>query len=255
MSDPEILIVECSIHGKNEAAFVCQHLVNGENVGFNYSYDSDDPDALFPDAWCDACDDVLDEEGEWNERTESFIGITPLCCSCYEISRARNWSQDDDKYTELLTSSIEYLEEKQDEFIRKFKIDEHPRWDVDQESGKLIFSNEGVPQVEADIQYVGTISTQSDTWLWAWANDSLSENVKHASREIRDMGEQSGFLKLAAAHWPASKGDGWEMTAIMAKALHAIGAYCARREDGFTFMIINDAKWVHRENNVTELFR
>jgi len=248
LSDPEI-IVECSIHGKSEAAFVCQHLEKGEKVGFNYSYDSEDSDSLHPDAWCDECDDVLDEEGEWNEKTESFVGIKALCCSCYEISRERNWIQDDDKYSELVTSSIEYLEEKQNEFINKYKINEHPRWDVDQESGKLIFSKEGDPQVEAEIQYVGTISTQSDTWMWAWANDSLVENIKYSSKEVRDIGEQFGFLNLAAAHWPATEEDGWEMTAIMAKVLNAIGAYRAQRDYGVTFMIINNAKWVNSKNN------
>jgi len=59
------------------------------------------------------------------------------------------------------------------------------------------------------------------------------------------MGEELGFHHLVAAHWSGSEVDGWEMTSIMAKKLGAIGAYRTADESGFTYMIVNNAKWVN----------
>ena len=70
MSDEE-LSVECGEHGKSPATFVCQHLPAGENQGFNVGYDPEAPDDAYPDAWCDQCDAVLEQEGE--EEATDFI--------------------------------------------------------------------------------------------------------------------------------------------------------------------------------------
>lgn len=82
MSDSE-LTVECGTHGKRTATFVCKHIVEGEGKGFHLGYDPDNPNDLYPDAWCDECDELLEREGEWNEVTEKFADIKLLCSSCY----------------------------------------------------------------------------------------------------------------------------------------------------------------------------
>ena len=34
-------------------------------------------------AWCDACDEVLVEAGEWNEKSEAFAKIKLVCDRCF----------------------------------------------------------------------------------------------------------------------------------------------------------------------------
>ena len=237
--------VECEVHGKQTATFVCNHLVRGDKLGFNYGYDPEYPDDLYPDAWCDECESVLEAEGEWNEKSEAFADIKVLCSTCYEECRERNWIQDDDSYHDLISSSFQYLQDKQDVFAKTFRINHHERWDWYQETGLLIFSHEGKPQVEAKIDFSGSISTNTGTWMWAWANESLTKNIKLASQEIRAFGEKHGYLHLAAAHWPATVEDGWEMTAIMAKQLGATGAYRTPNDYGYMYMVIREARWVN----------
>ena len=240
--------VECGIHGTATATFVCQHLAKGGKHGFYWSYDPDNPDDLYPDAWCDECNKVLDEEGEWNDKSEEFASIKLLCSHCYEEIRERSWIQDDDAFHDLISSSFQYLEKRQEEFLDKYRINNHERWDWDQETGKLVFSHEGVPQIEADIHFSGTFSTNSNTWMWAWANDSLEETVKLSSRKVRKIGEEMNLLKLAAAHWDATEVDGWEMTAVLAKTINAIGAYRTPGDNGYTYMVVTKANWVNKNN-------
>ena len=238
--------VECGTHGKSDATFVCQHLHNGSNLGFNIGYDEENPYELYPDAWCDECDEVLNSEREWNDKSEKFSGIKLLCSSCYLDVREKNWNQDDEVFHDLICSSFRYLEEKQISFMDKYKADQHERWDWYQETGKLIFTHDGKPQVEADVHFSGSFSKKSNTWMWAWANQNLDEKVKAASRNIKAIGEKLGLKQLVAGHWGATEVDGWEMTSLLAKNLNAIGAYRTPSDNGFTYMVITKAKWINK---------
>lgn len=237
--------VECGVHGATPPTFVCQHLQHGEGLGFNQGYDPEQPDAAYPDAWCDQCDAVLEQEGEWNARAEAFAGIRLVCAGCYCQIRERNWRQDEEALDGLIADSFDYLQAQQDSFMATFRVGEHERWDWYQESGQLIFSDAGKPVVACAVDFVGTFSSRSDTWMWAWANPSFLAPVKARSQEVRELGEALNHLKLACATWPADPVDGWEMTAVMARQLGAIGAYRAPSEQGFLYMVVREAHWVN----------
>jgi hypothetical protein len=57
--------VECPEHGVRDATYVCRHLASGTGAGFHCGHDDDDPDRLWPDAWCDACESVRQSEDGW----------------------------------------------------------------------------------------------------------------------------------------------------------------------------------------------
>lgn len=236
--------VECKTHGTNNATFLCSHLIEGKNLGFNLGYDPENPDELWPDAWCDECEKVFEAEGEWNDRSEKIADIKLVCADCYEDVRERNWIQDQGVYHNMVRNSFSFIEPRHKEFISKYNAGKHERWDWYQDTAKLVFSHEGVPQVEADIQFSGTYSTKSNTWMWAWANQSLDENVKASSRDIRSIGQKLGIKQLVAGRYAATEVDGWEMTAVLAKHLNAIGVYRTPSDSGFTYMVVTNAKWV-----------
>jgi hypothetical protein len=97
--------------------------------------------------------------------------------------------------------------------------------------------------VVAEVQFVGSISTHTNTWLWSWANESFLEKVRAKVREVRSYGEQRSLLKLACAYWSAQEEDGWQMAAVSAYLLGARGAYRSPDEHSFTFMVMTDVKW------------
>jgi hypothetical protein len=233
--------IECNTHGTSAATYICNHLVKGENIGFN----PENPFDLYPDAWRNECDKILEEEGEWNARSEAFADIKIVCIQCYMNSREQNWIEDKDAVSDYIMECFQYLQEKHKLLLDTYKIDTYDRWDWHQETGKLLFSHEGKLRVEADISFSGTLSTKSNTWMWAWANESLTEIIKTKSEIIREIGFNSSFQKLVCGIWPADEYDGWKMTAVLAKELQAIGAYRTTGDDGFTYMVITDIRNVN----------
>jgi len=238
MSEPKHA-VECPEHGIRDATYVCQHLAAGGGSGFHCGHDDDDPDRLWPDA----CERVRESEGEWNDRSETFAGVRLLCSGCYQRVRHRNWKQDDEAFSKLSSDAVAYLRERQDQLYSRYNLGGYPHYDWNQDTGQLTFSDDGRTRVVADIQFVGSISTRSDTWLWSWANQSILESAKQRVRTVRAYGDAHRYLKLASACWTAEEADGWEMTAITAYLIGAAGAYRSPDDRGFSFLAITDVDW------------
>lgn len=78
----------CARHGVQRPSFVCRHLQHGEGLRFHQADALVDAELSFKNAWCEACNQVLLEEGGWNDTSEGFAGIMLICEGCFgEISR------------------------------------------------------------------------------------------------------------------------------------------------------------------------
>ena len=146
-------------------------------------------------------------------------------------------------FEELVGAAMSYLKDCQHRLEEEYRLGKWSRYDWSQKTRQLVFSDGGAPKVIADIQFVGSVSTKADTWLWAWDNDSVDPGLFEALLTIRQYGEAHGFPHLTTPKWYAQEVDGWEMTSIAAFLLRAKGAYRSPRENGFTFMILTSVGW------------
>jgi hypothetical protein len=151
----------------------------------------------------------------------------------------------------FLEMAAEYLRRQQDRLKSEFLLGSWPRYDYDQEAGTLTFSSDLKVEVLADIHIVGSTSKRSGTWLWAWDNPSIFENVKHCLVDVRAYGESHGLEKLTTAKWPGDEHDGWEMTAAVAFILRAEGGYRAPDDNGALFMVLRNVRRTGRTDRLT----
>lgn len=90
--DEETAYIECREHGKQQAAYVCRHIVqslgDGKPRGFWSSEAS--PDNPRPDSWCSECEEMVNRVGEWNDESEAFAGVKLLCGACYDRAKLMN---------------------------------------------------------------------------------------------------------------------------------------------------------------------
>jgi len=84
--------VTCESHGTSRAAFVCQHLNKDTYTGFHEAFESNpliEPDDDYQ-AWCDECEKMRLQEGEWNDVSEGFAKIRLICDQCFFEIKRRN---------------------------------------------------------------------------------------------------------------------------------------------------------------------
>jgi hypothetical protein len=149
-----------------------------------------------------------------------------------------------ERWDAFVSECCEELTRKNDQLWQRLSLASYKRWDWSQDTAELVFSNDDIPGVVARIAFVGSFSTKSDTWLWAWANFNLVEAVREPVTAVRDYGEQRDFVPLTIPKWPAKHEDGWHMAAVAARVLGAEGAYRTPSDYGFTFMVLHDVRAV-----------
>jgi hypothetical protein len=84
--------IACDIHGTSRMAFVCQHLITASHRGFHEAFESNpliEPEEDYQ-AWCDECEKVREQEGEWNDTSMAFANIKVVCDQCYFEIKKRN---------------------------------------------------------------------------------------------------------------------------------------------------------------------
>jgi hypothetical protein len=145
-------------------------------------------------------------------------------------------------WDELVRLSNEYANVQREELEAEYNLSSHERWDLNQETGELVFSNHGVPAVVARFQFVGSVSATSHTWLWSWGNSSILPNLSREIGKVKEYGEKRHFIKLSERKWQAEERDGWEMASITNYLLRGKGIYRPPFSQGHTFLVITDLR-------------
>jgi hypothetical protein len=151
-------------------------------------------------------------------------------------------------FKELVRNSRAYVERQNARCEERYKLRQFHRMDYEQETAKMIFSDPGVlPKVVADFQVIGSLSSRSSTWLWAWDNPYLLENTATAVHEVRKFGEKQSLVKLTTPRWEANENDAREMTAVAANILQAEGVYTFPSDDIMVYVVLTGIKWIGPE--------
>lgn len=148
----------------------------------------------------------------------------------------------EEEFNEFEKEAHDFLTNQQEILQNEFGLGSYDRWDLDQETGKFVFSDNGEIKIAAEFQIVGTHSGISQTWLWAWANPNLSEVVKKDIYKVKKFGEKHNLPELIEEKWMASEDDAWAMTCIANKILQTKGAYKCTHDSGSVFVIFTDVR-------------
>ncbi|MGX5858693.1 DUF6882 domain-containing protein [Dyadobacter jiangsuensis] len=139
-------------------------------------------------------------------------------------------------YNAFADDCIEELKALQDGFAKTFDI-AYADWFYNQATGLLTLSTDGT---ELNFKYfqVGSFSPKSETWMWSWHNENTLENVKKATRLIRDFGKRFNFVKLTEGQFPSDEFEAWEFAAIATKLASGIGVYRPVDTDGLQIFLV-----------------
>ena len=111
----------------------------------------------------------------------------------------------------------------------------HNRWDWDSDSAVLTFSDPENSTLRIHVTIVGT--TQGDSWQWSWANGNIPPNSKRDMEKVREFGETTEYSQLTSRFLKTDEYTGWEMTAVAAHVLDALGTYRFPTDDGHCYLV------------------
>ncbi|NVB84031.1 MAG: hypothetical protein HOV81_36990 [Kofleriaceae bacterium] len=243
-------LITCDTHGETPATFVCRHVAFGVACGFHANPPAeDDP---WPDAWCDLCEAAFQAAGgEWNEESESGVDLTLLCTHCYEAARARNIdvpqlargasvALSEDEASKLFHHAVHAAQAIQEQSQAKWNWHTMARWDYSVESLTLTMSDPDRPTLVADLRLVGSYSTNTNTFQWAWETCGDCAPEAAASARLRELGTVRGISKLATPNFACDEDEGWKMASLAAYVLGADSLYRAPSKHLQIFMLLDN---------------
>lgn len=173
-----------------------------------------------------------------NDQPASLLVLLSLLLTLLATSAQARQSD----WEKIITAGTSYAQATQQSLEDDYKILSYERWDVDQKTGDLIFSDKGQPKLLARFQFVGSFSERDKSWLWSWGNASITPALYKRLEVMKGLGEKHRFKKLTERSWTGELNDAWEMAAVANYLLKAKGIYRAPFDGGYVFMVITDVK-------------
>lgn len=116
---------------------------------------------------------------------------------------------------------------------------EESNWSVDQERAmfSLHFDNR---EILARPQIIGTFD--GETFMWAWHNPSIAQELQQNAKTVRDFGQKRGWSVFTQPTFPATQRDGYAMTALAAQLTGAECAYAGSSGGTTVYFTLHDLR-------------
>lgn len=134
----------------------------------------------------------------------------------------------------------EELLEKQGDLQDQYQLGSHEKYWCDLEKKILQFKNNDKVIHEFCVMCLGSLSNQSETWMWAWANEHLPEEVRKDSIILKKLKTTLGLDFFDTPAFDCDDEIAYVLTAISCHHLDILGTYRIPSNHGYMVLGIID---------------
>lgn len=113
------------------------------------------------------------------------------------------------------------------------------RFDVDVEKGELKFTTSS-GTLSSRAVLLGTFAQGACTWVWAWANPSLSPAEQRAAAGLCDRVRRRDLWEISTPQFFSDPGTAWQLCSIVCEEAAGAGLYRAPYRGGYVFFMLLD---------------
>ena len=133
----------------------------------------------------------------------------------------------DEEFETYMNLCFQEIGSRQKKLLEQYGLQNYKDFFYSQETETLQFKTDGKVEIEFEVIQIGSWSSISGSWMWAWANESLMEKTKQKSVKIKELAEITGYDVFLLEAFEAKESIAHQLTAISAHYLNAIGYYIA----------------------------
>jgi len=132
----------------------------------------------------------------------------------------------DEEFDAFVEQAVDQLQRKQDILIESNRLGTYPDYWFQQETGTLQFKEaDGKVAVEASIIPIGSFSTRSETWQWAWANQSVIGPLREKAESLKGLYDLTGMEVFQMPNVEADEDMAVDFAAMSVLYLESLGSY------------------------------
>lgn len=137
----------------------------------------------------------------------------------------------------LLRICMEHLKEKQHTLLQPWQLEQYPTYEMNQNTGILRFCKEG-GSIAFSIIPIGSWSIEKQSWMWAWANDSLSPSLRAQAQTLRKMGQALPSSIITQELFFADQPLAEALCTLSVEWLDAMGWYACHRQTAVLYLAL-----------------
>lgn len=127
-----------------------------------------------------------------------------------------------------IDSCVAQLEAKQAALLARYNMGRQARWWFDPASSALALYND--PKIKIDLRaqvvVLGSFAPEESTWLWGFANKTLTPAQQAASQAVQALAGRFGVEDFNQAEaFETDPGMAWELAAMACEELNLLGVY------------------------------
>ena len=141
--------------------------------------------------------------------------------------KVMGYAMNENELNEYMKLCSKELNQKQNDIVKNYALGSYENWKYDQDTEKLTFLNQGKVILICDVIIIASWLEEKEDWLWGWANNSLSEDLRKKSERLKKLSTITGIEDFSEKHMQADKDLAEEIAAMSIKVLNAKGLYVA----------------------------
>ncbi|MBQ8998554.1 MAG: hypothetical protein IJ086_07705 [Clostridium sp.] len=147
------------------------------------------------------------------------------------------------EFQEFLNACCNETQDKQKKLIAEYNLKDYTKYIFHQTDKSLEFKNEVGQTLIFDIACIGSWDYKEKVWVWAWANDNLSEAIREESIQLKALADQTGYQIFEKEGFDCEEIVARDLAYIGVHALNGIGVYRITAEDNYLFLVLKQVKY------------
>ncbi|MDF1800896.1 MAG: hypothetical protein P1V81_17125 [Planctomycetota bacterium] len=122
--------------------------------------------------------------------------------------------------------------------VDEFEAGAYPRFVFDKRASQLRFHGGAGPDLEFPAQVIGSWSAEAGAYLWAWADEQLSDDLRAPSAAAKQLAKSSGSTAFGLPTFPADQDSARAHSSLAAQQLGGFAIFRLPKGSHFTFLAV-----------------
>ncbi len=142
----------------------------------------------------------------------------------------------------FLNECCKEVQSKQKELVEKYNLNTYTKYVFHQQDKSLEFKNDAGEVLTFNIACVGSWDYTEKVWVWAWANENLSKEIRDEAKELKKLADTTGHQIFEKEGFDCEEIIARDLAYIGVHVLKGIGVYRINAEDNYVFVVLKSVK-------------
>ena len=147
---------------------------------------------------------------------------------------------EDKALDQFLKKCREEIGQKQNALNRSVAFNTYTRYVFKQKDQSLELTKEDGSKLVCKITCIGSWNAKENSWVWAWANENLSDETRKAADPLKSLEKETGYQIFINGGFECEQAVAIDLAFAGVHALNAKGIYRIQIEDSFVFLAIDE---------------